>query len=128
MKKILTITFSLVFVIIVIATIINIYTSSFDRQTDRQTTSLSVWGTIMVLEKCSSLTIYYSRSVLCLGCNGFLTFLGFLLQVSVLAIASGNALLLKGGKEAANTNRILHQLTQEALSIHGVKDAVQLVT
>lgn len=48
-------------------------------------------------------------------------------QVSALAIASGNALLLKGGKEAANTNRILHQLTQEALSIHGVADAIQLV-
>ncbi|XP_055776611.1 delta-1-pyrroline-5-carboxylate synthase-like isoform X1 [Salvelinus fontinalis] len=49
-------------------------------------------------------------------------------QVSALAIASGNALLLKGGKEAANTNRILHQLTQDALSIHGVKDAIQLVS
>ncbi|KAG2462319.1 P5CS synthase, partial [Polypterus senegalus] len=49
-------------------------------------------------------------------------------QVSALAIASGNALLLKGGKEASNTNNILHQLTQEALSIHGVKDAVQLVS
>ncbi len=48
-------------------------------------------------------------------------------QVSALAIASGNALLLKGGKEAANTNRILHELAQEALSIHGVKDAIQLV-
>ena len=44
-----------------------------------------------------------------------------------MAIASGNALLLKGGKEAANTNRVLHQLTQEALSMHGVKEAVQLV-
>lgn len=54
-------------------------------------------------------------------------FYRFLPQVSALAIASGNALLLKGGKEAANTNRILHQLTQEALSMHGVKDAVQLV-
>ncbi|XP_026105318.1 delta-1-pyrroline-5-carboxylate synthase-like isoform X2 [Carassius auratus] len=49
-------------------------------------------------------------------------------QVSALAIASGNALLLKGGKEAANTNRILHELVQEALSIHGVKDAIQLVS
>lgn len=48
-------------------------------------------------------------------------------QVSALAIASGNALLLKGGKEAANTNRVLHQLTQEALSMHGVREAVQLV-
>lgn len=47
--------------------------------------------------------------------------------MSALAIASGNALLLKGGKEAANTNRVLHHLTQEALSLHGVKDAVQLV-
>lgn len=49
------------------------------------------------------------------------------LQVSALAIASGNALLLKGGKEAANTNRVLHELTQEALSMHGVREAVQLV-
>uniref|UniRef100_A0A8C2X731 Delta-1-pyrroline-5-carboxylate synthase n=1 Tax=Cyclopterus lumpus TaxID=8103 RepID=A0A8C2X731_CYCLU len=49
-------------------------------------------------------------------------------QVSALAIASGNALLLKGGKEAANTNRVLHQLTQEALSLHGVREAVQLVS
>ncbi|XP_055085620.1 delta-1-pyrroline-5-carboxylate synthase isoform X1 [Periophthalmus magnuspinnatus] len=49
-------------------------------------------------------------------------------QVAALAIASGNALLLKGGKEAANTNRVLHQLTQEALCIHGVTEAVQLVS
>ncbi|XP_054898931.1 delta-1-pyrroline-5-carboxylate synthase [Poeciliopsis prolifica] len=48
-------------------------------------------------------------------------------QVSALAIASGNALLLKGGKEATNTNRVLHQLTQEALSLHGVREAVQMV-
>lgn len=50
------------------------------------------------------------------------------MQVSALAIASGNALLLKGGREASNTNRILHQLTQEALSVHGVADAIQLVS
>lgn len=47
--------------------------------------------------------------------------------MAALAVASGNALLLKGGKEASNTNKILHQLTQEALSIHGVADAIQLV-
>ncbi|KAI4807308.1 hypothetical protein KUCAC02_027125 [Chaenocephalus aceratus] len=47
---------------------------------------------------------------------------------TALSIASGNALLLKGGKEAANTNRVLHQLTQEALSMHRVKEAVQLVS
>lgn len=49
-------------------------------------------------------------------------------QVSALAIASGNALLLKGGKEAAHTNKILHQLTQEALSVHGIQEAIQLVS
>ncbi|KAM4526312.1 LOW QUALITY PROTEIN: delta-1-pyrroline-5-carboxylate synthase [Fundulus diaphanus] len=49
-------------------------------------------------------------------------------QVSALAIASGNALLLKGGKEAVNTNCVLHQLTREALSLHGVRDAIQMVS
>ncbi|XP_037547009.1 delta-1-pyrroline-5-carboxylate synthase [Nematolebias whitei] len=49
-------------------------------------------------------------------------------QVSALAIATGNALLLKGGREAANTNRVLHRLTQEALSAHGVQEAVQMVS
>ncbi|GCC21125.1 hypothetical protein chiPu_0019592 [Chiloscyllium punctatum] len=48
-------------------------------------------------------------------------------QVSALAIASGNGLLLKGGKEATLSNHILYHLTQEALSMHGVKDAVHLV-
>ncbi|XP_054622648.1 delta-1-pyrroline-5-carboxylate synthase isoform X2 [Dunckerocampus dactyliophorus] len=49
-------------------------------------------------------------------------------QVSALAIASGNALLLKGGKEVTNTTRVLHQLIQEALSMHVVREAVQLVS
>lgn len=49
------------------------------------------------------------------------------LQMSALAIASGNASLLKGGKEMANTNRVLHQLTREALALYDVTQAVQMV-
>lgn len=49
------------------------------------------------------------------------------IKLSALAIASGNALLLKGGKEAANTNSVLLRLTQEALFVHGVQEAVQMV-
>ncbi|XP_077407617.1 delta-1-pyrroline-5-carboxylate synthase isoform X3 [Vanacampus margaritifer] len=48
-------------------------------------------------------------------------------QVSALAIASGNAGLLEGGREMTNTNRVLHQLTQEALALHDVTQAVQMV-
>nr|XP_061807586.1 delta-1-pyrroline-5-carboxylate synthase-like [Nerophis lumbriciformis] len=49
-------------------------------------------------------------------------------QVSALAIASGNASLLKGGKEMANTNRVLYGITQEALAVHDVTEAVQMVS
>jgi len=36
-------------------------------------------------------------------------------QISALALASGNGLLLKGGKEAANSNYALHEVIGDAI-------------
>jgi glutamate-5-semialdehyde dehydrogenase len=39
-----------------------------------------------------------------------------LIQISSLAIKSGNAVILKGGKEASHTNQALFDVLQSALS------------
>ncbi|XP_034245461.1 delta-1-pyrroline-5-carboxylate synthase [Thrips palmi] len=49
-------------------------------------------------------------------------------QVAALAISSANGLLLKGGKEAANSNKLLAELVKEALSEYGAENAISLVS
>jgi glutamate-5-semialdehyde dehydrogenase len=49
-------------------------------------------------------------------------------QIAALAIRSGNAVLLKGGREAANSNTAIGDIIRTVLGRHGVSDAVQLVS
>ncbi|XP_012141732.1 delta[1]-pyrroline-5-carboxylate synthase [Megachile rotundata] len=49
-------------------------------------------------------------------------------QVAALAMSSANGLLLKGGKEAANSNRYLMELVKEALSSVGASNAISLIS
>jgi delta-1-pyrroline-5-carboxylate synthetase len=51
-----------------------------------------------------------------------------LAQVASLAVASANGLLMKGGKEAANTNALLLTIVREALGAYGCADAVAMVS
>jgi len=49
-------------------------------------------------------------------------------QVAALAISSANGLLLKGGSEAANSNRALMDLVTQALESVGADNAISLVS
>ncbi|XP_037935327.1 delta-1-pyrroline-5-carboxylate synthase [Teleopsis dalmanni] len=49
-------------------------------------------------------------------------------QVAALAIASANGLLLKGGKEAAFSNKALMELVKQSLATVGAENAVSLVS
>lgn len=51
-----------------------------------------------------------------------------LVQISTLCLKSGNAVLLKGGSEAVNTNRVLAEIISEASEKVGIpKDWIQLL-
>lgn len=49
-------------------------------------------------------------------------------QIAALAIRSGNAVLLKGGREAAHSNAAIGRIINDVLEKHGVGGAVQLVS
>src|SRR5262245_31931356 len=49
-------------------------------------------------------------------------------QIAALSIRSGNAVLLKGGREAAHTNAAIGEVIRAVLHKYGVRDAVQLVS
>lgn len=49
-------------------------------------------------------------------------------QVAALAMSSANGLLLKGGKEATNSNKYLMMLVKEALDKFGASNAISLVS
>merc|ERR1739838_775075 len=49
-------------------------------------------------------------------------------QVASLAIASANGLLLKGGREAQQTNDVLMSIVHNALSQYGCADAISMVS
>ena len=49
-------------------------------------------------------------------------------QIASLAIRSGNAVLLKGGRETASSNAAFVEVIHRVLDKHGVADAVQLVS
>jgi glutamate-5-semialdehyde dehydrogenase len=49
------------------------------------------------------------------------------IQVSALSLKSGNAVILKGGKEAAHSNRTLYEIIDETLAEFGLKGAVNHV-
>jgi delta-1-pyrroline-5-carboxylate synthetase len=60
-------------------------------------------------------------------CPNYVMLCACVLQIAALALRSGNGLLLKGGKEAARSNAILHKVIVDAVGELG-PDLIHLVT
>jgi glutamate-5-semialdehyde dehydrogenase len=76
----------------------------------------------------NGLTVKRQRVPIGVFCLIFESRPNVIVEAAALAIKSGNALILKGGSEAGNSNQILVKIIQQAIAAFLPKDSLQLVS